>query len=98
MGGDLTAKQTARWLHALLALPGEPGAHGRDAKQTAVDLQHRHFVFFARVLNHAQRRGLMPTEPDRAAMLLDHFAKALAETNPNFDRDRFLLACLHGNY
>ena len=61
-------------------------------KRTGKDvLQHRHFATIAAILaelgaDHGvfdnQRKGIC-----------EHFADQLADTNPRFDRDRFLAAC-----
>ncbi len=52
-------------------------------------LQHRHFAVIASLL--AEERQFMPG--DRHDYMVERFAKALAGTNPNFDRQRFLRAC-----
>lgn len=50
-----------------------------------VKMEKRHFEFIARVLRESESQSY--TE------LCELFADALAGTNPQFDRDRFLNAC-----
>lgn len=58
--------------------------------RTTGTMQHRHFATIARVINRLHTR-----KPDRltSGMVASFFADALAETNPRFDRERFLRAC-----
>lgn len=52
-------------------------------------MQRRHFQMIADIL--AGMRIYMPTEyADRAA---EYFADELRQTNPQFNRDKFLKAC-----
>jgi hypothetical protein len=53
---------------------------------TAPILTRRCFVFVAQTI------ATCPLEQERAA-IAEHFASALAATNPRFDRERFLAAC-----
>jgi hypothetical protein len=53
---------------------------------TAPQMQHRHFAFIAATI------AAMPEHVNRIPVARE-FAKQLARTNPNFDRDRFLAAC-----
>lgn len=52
-----------------------------------VDMQQRHFEFIAGVLRESRTPIFI-----KWGLILD-FANALEETNPNFDRERFLAAC-----
>ena len=54
----------------------------------SVQMQHRHFAFIARTISNLN----IPTK--ELPFIIDGFADALAETNPNFDRKRFNEACL----
>ena len=70
----------------------------RRTAQRGVQMQHRHFALIADVLRKAKPTVGSPDHPqDRGAELQHHyliekFADALADTNHNFDRDRFLTA------
>ena len=50
-------------------------------------MQQRHFEFIAGVLRESRTPIFI-----KWGLILD-FANALEETNPNFDRERFLAAC-----
>ena len=50
-------------------------------------LQHRHFAVIAKIIKD------MDTGEGVRAGVAYHFAAELAETNPKFDRTRFLDAC-----
>ena len=54
-----------------------------------VDMQRRHFEFIAGVLETARHY----LEGDDHRAIIAAFSWRLAETNPNFDRERFLAAC-----
>jgi hypothetical protein len=58
----------------------------RDRNAATPALQHRHFAFIAKTIRE------MPDRVNRIPVARE-FAKALAETNPRFDRERFLAAC-----
>ena len=54
-------------------------------------LEHRHFAVIAGILGDlGPNQGVFPNQ-NRA--ICEHFADGLAETNPNFNRARFLKAC-----
>lgn len=57
---------------------------GRD---NSVTFQHRHFAKIAAIIADIPDAGY------RADMAM-HFADKLDATNPNFNRDRFLAACM----
>lgn len=54
-----------------------------------VTMQHRHFAAIAAFV--ANLSGSM--SPADVHLVADHFARELAGTSPNFDRDRFMRAC-----
>ena len=60
----------------------------RKDKQSAAGthLQHRHFALIASVIAAI-------AVPFLRGVVSKHFATALARTNPNFNRHRFLAAC-----
>lgn len=53
-----------------------------------VNLQHRHFVLIAELLSEA--RLMVGACPNTVAATVTLFANALADTNPRFDRTRFI--------
>jgi phage replication-related protein YjqB (UPF0714/DUF867 family) len=59
----------------------------KDLTTGRVTMQHRHYATIASIIRDIPDAGY---RADVAA----HFASALAGTNPNFNRDRFLSACL----
>lgn len=65
-------------------------ARRKDAGTTGapVKFQHRHFAFIARII----ASNVEVAKWDNYSTALA-FAGALASTNPNFDRARFLAAC-----
>lgn len=76
-----------------MALTAESAARKdqRNAQGDLGQMQHRHFAVIA---------GIIASMPDHAATLRTckrsvalQFADKLANTNPRFDRRRFLLAC-----
>ncbi len=55
-------------------------------------LEHRHFAVIAGIL--ADLPGVdLQMNPDQRRALREYFADRLRETNPRFDRKRFLAAC-----
>lgn len=50
--------------------------------------QHRHFAAIAAIICEG-----WPGDPARRKDVAQRFANNLADTNPNFDRARFLRAC-----
>lgn len=59
----------------------------RKDQTTKATLQHRHFAFIAATI------AALPREGGMRSTVACHFADACAETNPNFDRARFMRAC-----
>jgi len=54
-------------------------------------MQHRHFAVIAGVLaDLGPNQGVFPNQN---LAICQHFADGLAESNPKFDRARFLKAC-----
>ena len=71
----------------------KPDAAARKDKLGAdypATLQHRHFAVIAGILAELKARG---ADPEQHTTVCEHFADGLAETNPKFDRARFLKAC-----
>lgn len=60
-------------------------ASRKDRTTRLADMEHRHFATIATFIREAPLR--FPED------LACYFAERLAETNPNFDRARFLRAC-----
>ena len=60
----------------------------KDRATSLAPLQHRHFATIATIINRLEPAFYDPRS------LADHFADLLAKTNPRFDRERFLRACL----
>ena len=58
----------------------------KDKRVAGVTLQHRHFALIASVIAEI-------AVPFLRGVVSKHFATALARTNPNFNRHRFLSAC-----
>ncbi len=56
------------------------------------ELQHRHFAFIAATFAACKPEAGTP-EISFWCMTVDHFASACADSNPRFDRRRFLTAC-----
>lgn len=71
-------------------------ALNKDRTQpTAASFQHRHYAEIARIIRtidkvHNQEQGVINTRADVA----EHFANELGAQNGNFNRERFLRACL----
>lgn len=61
------------------------------ARSSSPFMQHRHFKLVADILRQAGERGLITEEA------VKFFAHELWDTNPAFDRDRFIAACI-GNH
>lgn len=62
-------------------------ARRKDARTGKAEMQHRHFATVAAIIKDFG----YPQERRRIA---EHFARELASTNPRFDRERFIAACL----
>lgn len=61
-------------------------AHKKDLNAGYCAMEHRHFATIAAIIRGIRDEG----ELVGAAY---HFAKHLSQTNPKFDRKRFLAAC-----
>ena len=61
-------------------------ALAKDRRKPNVTFQHRHFCKIAEIISDISEE----TERDRFAT---YFANKLMDTNPNFDRGRFIRAC-----
>lgn len=53
--------------------------------------EHRHFATVAAILRTPPMRPY-----EHVDAIVQHFADELADTNPNFDRARFVAACMQG--
>ena len=76
-------------------MPLKPDAAARkDAKgaNEPATLQHRHFAVIAGILANLDRDSLGLTQGQHQNIAED-FADNLANTNPKFDRRRFMVAC-----
>jgi len=51
-------------------------------------MQHRHFATIAAIISELEEIA-----PETHETVANYFAARLAQTNPRFDRDRFLRAC-----
>lgn len=75
-------------------MPLKPDAAVRKDKLGAdypATLQHRHFAVIAGILaDLGPNAGVFNNQRDG---IIAHFADALADTNPQFDRKRFIAAC-----
>jgi hypothetical protein len=67
-------------------------ALSKDKTSGLAPMQHRHFATIATIIREMPANGtaLGQFAPEQVAEL---FANRLGETNPRFDRDRFLAAC-----
>ena len=59
-------------------------------------MTRQHFELIARVLS-AYRPAWSIEQCAAVDVVVDAFADALAPTNPNFDRERFIRAAVHGS-
>jgi hypothetical protein len=64
----------------------QQAAHSKYLRTGRVTMGHRHFATIADILRDIPDAGYR-------ADMADHFADALAATNPRFDRERFIKAC-----
>lgn len=64
----------------------------KDVNASYAPMQHRHFATVAKIIRKLHREG--GVSHSMAALIADHFAWELAETNANFDKSRFIAACL----
>ncbi len=67
-------------------------ALNKDKRTGLAPLQHRHFATIAAILLDARSALFLRGEEDPNSALNEYFAERLAETNPRFDRERFLKA------
>lgn len=65
----------------------QKSAHRKDINAGISPMEHRHFATVATIIREA------PNFSEDNRSLAEYFADRLADTNPNFDRDRFLRAC-----
>lgn len=70
-------------------------AHRKDLTAGIGPMEHRHFATVATIIRE-MGDGAMPVDRATREMVAYHFAERLRETNPNFDKGRFLRACLPG--
>ena len=66
-------------------------ALAKDRRSALCPLEHRHFAAIATIIRDLHAQGTMSLSD--AGCVADHFADALAKTNPRFDRARFMAAC-----
>ena len=64
-------------------------AHRKDLGKSSCKMEHRHFATIAAAIR--ELRGFTDVQKDKLAA---HFARHLRSTNPNFNSDRFIAACL----
>lgn len=62
-------------------------ALAKDKRTGKAEMQHRHFATVAAII------ASLPRNPVDRNSVAEHFADELADTNPKFNRDRFLAAC-----
>lgn len=77
-------------------MPLKTEAAARKDKTTGrgAELQHRHFCFIADMLKNAGGFGETEgVQEEQWQRIVDQFADACAQSNPKFDRARFLKAC-----
>lgn len=65
----------------------QKAANSKDINTGKADMQHRHFATIATIIRS------FPVDEERAHIAA-HFADELSDTNPKFDRKRFLAACV----
>jgi len=66
-------------------------ALSKDKTSGKGELQHRHFATIAAILAElGPNQGVFDNQRQG---ICEHFADHLADTNPRFDRARFLVAC-----
>jgi hypothetical protein len=71
-------------------LTPESAARKDRTTGNSATLQHRHFAFIADTL---RAMHMTPLSPLHRRIVIDLFAEACAQSNPRFDRARFLKAC-----
>ena len=62
----------------------------KDRNTGVANMEHRHFATVAAIIADMDD-GTMSRDDVRC--VAEHFARKLADTNPRFDRERFLRAC-----
>jgi hypothetical protein len=70
----------------------QSAAHGKDRGKLG-DMQHRHFATVATIISALDCTGYDAEPEALRADIAKQFALRLADTNPRFDRERFLRAC-----
>lgn len=63
-------------------------AHRKDLNAPTANMEHRHFATIAAIIR------ALPEAADTRAGMAQHFARHLRATNPRFNTDRFLAACM----
>jgi hypothetical protein len=66
-------------------------AHRKDLSGKPATMTHQHYRRIAEIIREMR---MSPNLADVRAFVAETFAEELAYTNPNFDRARFLAACL----
>lgn len=66
-------------------------AHKKDLYARYCAMEHRHFATIAAIIRVAFESR--PSRADDREDVAYHFANELSQTNPKFDRKRFLAAC-----
>lgn len=74
-----------------MPLTTEAAARKDKLNATGTTLQHRHFAVIASILSELGHDHGVSLSAHRD--ICEHFAHRLADTNPKFDRARFLAAC-----
>ena len=65
-------------------------AKAKDMRTHKVEMQHRHFATIAAIIKNLDNG--IGTGHDKTA-IAEHFAEELSQTNPKFDKSRFIKAC-----
>jgi hypothetical protein len=62
--------------------------HGKDMRAPKAQMQHRHYATIAAIIRD------IPNTDDLRAGIAQHFARRLTGTNPGFNKERFIAACM----
>ena len=68
-------------------------ALAKDQRTGLAPMQHRHFSTVALILREVRQCDPTLLDAETFETLCRRFAIRLADTNPKFDRERFLAAC-----
>lgn len=60
----------------------------KDNRAAIPEMQHRHFAYIAGLIASSETGWTLSK-----ANLANHFADSFAQSNPRFDRQRFMRAC-----